>query len=207
MKKLFLASSLDMVADDIVKKLNTNQRKLVFITTASEAETGDKVWLEDDRKALVSAGFDVSDYTFTGKTAATIKNDLEKYEVISIEGGNTFYLLEQIQKSNCAGIVRQMVENGTPYLGSSAGSIIAGPDIYPVRHLDTDHFSELKDFAGLNLVDFIIFPHWGSDYFKELYLDRRMDYNYNDNHKYMLLTDNQYIEVQDDWQRIIDVKN
>ncbi len=205
MKKLFLTSSVDMVAADIGKKLDLTQRKLIFIITASEDETGDLSWRDDDRNALVKAGFDVTDYTFTGKTTTAIEQTLKQFDVICMEGGNTFFLLEQIQKSGCAEVIRQLVKNGMPYIGSSAGSIVAGPDIYPLRRLDDYDISHMSSFEGLGLVDFVVFPHWGSDHFKEMYLNKRLDINYNDDHKYVLLTDNQYIEIDGDTMRFIDV--
>ncbi len=194
-----------MVAADIVKKLEPSQRKLLFVITASEDETGTVQWREDDRNALIKAGFDVTDYTFTGKTTTEIKQTLKQFDVLCIEGGNTFLLLEQIQKTGCADNIRQLVENGMPYIGSSAGSIVAGPDIYPTRRLDDYDLSRLNGFAGLGLVDFVIFPHWGSEHFKDLYLNKRLDINYNDKHKYMVLTDNQYIETDGETMKFIDI--
>lgn len=205
MKKLFLTSSVDRVARYIAEKIRPQATKLIFVTTASEVEKDDLQWLEDDRKALIEAGFDITDYTITGKTSDQVENDLKPFDVICIEGGNTFYLLEQIQQSGCSEVLRKLIIDGKIYIGSSAGSIIAGPNIYPVRHLDDDDFPHLKGFEGLNLVDFVVFPHWGSEYFKGLYLNRRLEYNYNNKYKYMLLTDNQYLEVEEGCIKFIDV--
>lgn len=207
MKKLFLASSIDVTASDIAKHLLVKGLKLIFINTPAEGENGDKQWLENDRTALVKAGFMVSDYTITGKTREQIKNHFARFDIIFVSGGNTFYVLEKIQQSDCAEIIRDYVEQGKIYVGSSAGSILAGPDIYPSYYLDAvKKAPNLKGYGGLNLTDVVVLPHWGSDYFKELYLNKRLEHAYTSKHKIILLTDSQYLKVENNRYEIIDVK-
>lgn len=74
-------------------------QKCAFILTASEAEQGDKWWLREDRDALTSAGFDVFDYTLTGKTSEDVAQALKDADVLFVAGGKTFYLLGQAQKN------------------------------------------------------------------------------------------------------------
>ena len=206
MKKLFLASSVDVVAPDIAKHLPAKGLKLVFINTPAEGEDGDKQWLENDRAALVKEGFVVSDYTVTGKTSTEIKDHLAEFDVIFISGGNTFYALEKIQQSGCAEIIHDYVEQGKIYIGSSAGSVLAGPDIYPSYYVDAiEKAPNLKGYRGLDLIDVVVLPHWGNDYFKELYLNKRLEHVYTPDHKIILLTDNQYLSVENDKYEIIDV--
>lgn len=208
MNKIFLTSSVDVVVQDLVKNISDlKDKKLVFITTASEVEQGDLEWLNDDRTALINVGFDVTDYTFTGKNRNQIEQDLEPFDAIHIEGGNTFYLLQVIQQSDCTSVIRGLVEKGTMYIGSSAGSIIAGPDIYPVHNLDDISKAPLlHGYKGLGLVDFVVLPHWGNLHFKDEYLNQRMDACYNDHNKLVILTDNQYIYLEDNTYCHIDVR-
>ncbi|PKH51938.1 dipeptidase PepE [Tenacibaculum sp. Bg11-29] len=65
---------------------------------------------------------------------------LEEAEAIFTGGGNTFELVNQLYKNNIIDILKEVVENGTPYFGTSAGSNICGvtmmntndmPIIYP----------------------------------------------------------------------------
>lgn len=206
MKKLFLASSVSVVASDIAKQLSVKGLKLVFINTPAEGEEGDKQWLENDRVALAKEGFKVSDYTVTGKTREEIKNHLAGFDVIFISGGNTFYALEKIQQSGCAEVIRDYVEQGKIYIGSSAGSVLAGPDIYPAYYTDAvEKAPNLKGYRGLGLTDVVVLPHWGSAYFKELYMNKRLEHIYTPDHKIILLTDNQYLCVENDIYKIIDV--
>ena len=129
-------------------------------------------------------------------------------DIIFFSGGNQFHLLSQIQQTGCADIIRDLVKKGKIYIGSSAGSIVAGPDIYPTRLIDDANMKgNVKLYEGLGLVDFIVLPHWGSEDFREIYLNQRLENAYNDSedNKLILLKDNQYIIVKDSWYKIISV--
>lgn len=72
-------------------------------------------------------------------------------------GGNTFLLVSQLYENNVMQVLKKVVENGTPYLGSSAGSNITGmtmqttndmPIIYP------------PSFNTLGLIPFNLNPHY-----------------------------------------------
>lgn len=72
-------------------------------------------------------------------------------------GGNTFLLVTQLYQNNVMEVLAEVVENGTPYLGSSAGSNITGvtmqttndmPIIYP------------PSFKTLELIPFNLNPHY-----------------------------------------------
>ena len=131
MKRLFLTSSVHAVAHDIAKRVNLSKgNKLVFIDTAAEFEEGDKTWLKNDRQALVDSGFNVSDYTITGKTQEQIEKDLAPFDSIYLSGGHTAYLLQQSQKSGFVSLIKELIlKQEKTYIGTSAGSIIAGPKI------------------------------------------------------------------------------
>lgn len=72
-------------------------------------------------------------------------------------GGNTFLLVSQLYKNNIMTVLAETVKNGTPYLGTSAGSNICGltmqttndmPIIYP------------PSFQTLGLIPFNLNPHY-----------------------------------------------
>lgn len=208
MKHLFLTSSVHAVAHDLPHHFDTpvNDFSLVFIDTPAKVEEGDKQWLRDDRAALVKAGFQVFDYDISGKTTESFEKDLSRADIIYVSGGNTFYMLQESQKTGFVDYVRQRVNSGTPYIGTSAGSILAGPDIYPTHHLDNmDQAPDLKGCEGFGLVDVVIFPHWGSNSFKKRYLEAQLEHAYAYGHKYILLNDQQYLHAKDDWYQIVEV--
>lgn len=207
-RRIFLTSSVNRVAGDIAKKLGGAKRwKLLYIYTACEKKRGE-LWEKNDYNALRKAGFEMIEYTFTGQTKEMVRKTLKKVDIIYIGGGNTFYLLEKIQLAHCAALVRESVSKGKVYIGTSAGSIVAGPDISPVKNLDKiKEAPKLKGYQGLGLVDFVVLPHWGSGHFKSRYLSQRLKNNYNTKNKLILLNDYQYVQAEGEWQRIVEVKH
>ena len=204
MRELFLTSSVHAVAHDIAKRVDLeNRRALVFIDTAAEVERGDKTWLKDERQALVDAGFTVSDYSITDKSHEQLEDDLCNYDVLYLSGGNTAYLLYQSQKTGFLSLVKELVGNRDKiYIGTSAGSIIAGPRL---SDYDSDERPELENRECYGFVNVTIAPHWGSEHFRERYLGKRLKAVYNkDQVTLLLLTDYQYVHVRDDQMSVID---
>lgn len=207
MKQLFLTSSIHAVAHDIAKKVNlAKANKLVFITTAADIEKGDKTWLDDDRRSLVNAGFNVTDYTIVGKSYEQLDKDLRDYDFIYLSGGNTFYLIRQSEETGFSKLVRELVLNkGKIYIGTSAGSIIAGPKC-PDYLLSKKEAEQGEKTEGYGFVNFTILPHWGSQFFKERYLKDRLKMAYKVRQvPLLILTDNQYVYVVDGRFEIVDV--
>ena len=208
---MFLASSIDQTAEQIAKEIDKDPKslKLVFISTAAEAEEGDKRWLKDDRDSLAKEGFDITDYTLTGKSSSDIQNDLERFDIVHINGGNSFYLLIQARKSGFDKWVREVIFSGKKiYIGSSVGSMVASPNIEIARKIETkDYENKLKSFESFGLVDFITLPHWGSDYFKSSYLNHRLDFAYKPENKIILLNDWQYVKVEGEMYKIVDIRD
>ena len=178
----------------------------MFIDTAAEPEEGDKEWLKNDRKALVDAGFEVTDYTITGKTKEELESYLSKFDYIYLSGGNTVYLLQQSQKTGFISVIRDLVNNkGKTYIGTSAGSIITGTKV-PDYLFDESKDIKLEDLSGYGFVNFTILPHWGSEDFREKYLDKRLEKAFKkDQVPLLLLTDNQYVHVKNDHLEIVNI--
>jgi dipeptidase E len=207
MKRLFLTSSVNFVARDIAKRINQKNLKLLFVLTPTEIEEGDLQWLKDDRQSLVDAGFLVTDYTITGKTQEEVQKALDETDVLYMSGGNTFWFLSKVQESNCADAIRDFVASGKIYISTSAGSILAGPDILPTRNLEKfKKVPKLENYKGLCLVDFLIMPHWGSESFKTRYVNERLEHTYTEDYSIILLPNDSYIMVEGDKYKIIKVK-
>lgn len=208
MIKLFLTSSVDTVAHDIARKLDlSTNNKLVFITTPSETDKGDLKWMQDDRKSLVDVGFIVTDYTITGKSKTQLETELSIFDYIYMSGGDTFYLLEKSIETGFINVVRDLVlKQGKTYIGTSAGSIICGEKC-PDYLLDKKVHNLDMNRNGYGFVNFTILPHWGSAHFKERYLDKRLSLAYKkDQVPLLLLTDTQYVCIENETMRITEVK-
>ncbi len=209
MKKLFLTSSVHTVASDIAKRVDLSKgKKLVFIATAAEQKIkkgSNMTWLQNDRQALIDAGFDVEDCTITHKNLDQLKTDLPKYDFIYLSGGDCIYLLEQSHKSGFYNYIHELIkEQGKTYIGTSAGSIITASRLQ--EYYFDDPADNGEKYKGYGFINFAIAPHWGREDYRKKYLERRLELAYLENQiLLLLLTDNQYVIVEDDQYQIVDV--
>jgi dipeptidase E len=78
-------------------------------------------------------------------------------EVIFVGGGNTFRLLTGLYDHALIGAIRQAVAGDALYIGSSAGSIVAGPTLKTTKDMPV---VQPPSFDALGLVPFQISPHY-----------------------------------------------
>lgn len=112
----------------------------------------------DDYTAIVRLAFAKINKTVKGlHEFENPIHEIQNTQGIFTGGGNTFLLVTQLYENNIMEVLVKVVENGTPYLGSSAGSNIAGltmqttndmPIIYP------------PSFKTLGLLPFNLNPHY-----------------------------------------------
>jgi dipeptidase E len=78
-------------------------------------------------------------------------------EALFVGGGNTFRLLAALYELDLLEPIRSRVTGGMPYIGSSAGSIVACPSLGTTKDMP---IMEPPSFRALSLIPFQISPHY-----------------------------------------------
>ena len=94
--------------------------------------------------------------------------------------------------------VRQYIERGGVYIGESAGSIIAGPNIEVTALCGDINNICLEDLTGLGFIDTTILPH-----FEEKQSNEVKEFKSRVNYLVVTLSDNQAMLIIDNKEKII----
>ncbi|MEI6498807.1 MAG: Type 1 glutamine amidotransferase-like domain-containing protein [bacterium] len=196
--KLFLTSQANMVLDKIVSMIDkpASQLSVVFIPTAGNPYGEDKPWMDADRDKLDELGFKVMDFDIDGKSEDDVREKLSEADVIFVAGGNAFYLLEKMRNSGTDKVINELKGSDKIYIGSSAGSCIAGPDIESLAAFDDPSKAQLKSSKALGLVDFVVLPHAGKD--KYAPIQGKILKDFSDKYKIIQITDTEMLDKNGD---------
>jgi dipeptidase E len=82
---------------------------------------------------------------------------IDEADAIFVGGGNTFRLLKGLYDHDLLASIRGRVAAGMPYIGSSAGSIVACPTLKTTKDMPV---VQPPSFEALGLVPFQISPHY-----------------------------------------------
>lgn len=201
MQRLAL-SSIDVLSFRYLTDKSFQELKVAFIPTAANVYE-DKWFVERDREILQQAGVHYIEFDIAGKTKNEVRSALDGMDVAIVEGGNTFYLLEKVRVSGFDAVIKDLIDQGVIYVGSSAGAVLACPNIAPVKYFDNPADApNLKNYEGLNFVDFVILPHYEPDKQDENYIKAIIDCKKLEL-PYQLLTNGQSIIVEGDSWKIV----
>lgn len=143
MKKMIIASTSTIYKGKYLEYLLPTlkvffkgAKTLLFIPYARPSGLTYEDYTNIAKKALATIGINVKGIHEFENAKEAIKNA----EGIFTGGGNTFELVNQLYKNDVLETLKEVLEQGTPYLGTSAGSNICGvnmkntndmPIVYP----------------------------------------------------------------------------
>lgn len=203
MKNIIIASTSTLhggeYLDYLLPELQTffsNVNEILFIPYARPSGIS-----HDDYTKKVTGAF--AQINKTVKGIHEFENPIEAIENaqgIFTGGGNTFLLVSQLYKHNIIDALEKVVKNGTPYLGTSAGSNICGltmsttndmPIVYP------------PSFRTLGFVSFNINPHYldpieGSTHMGETRETRINEFHHFNPQPVVGLREGSWLEVKGD---------
>lgn len=160
MRKIIIASTstlyngayLDYLLPTLKKNFE-NVKTLLFIPYARPSGISHEAYTNKVKTAFSNLNIEIKGiHEFENPIEA-----VENSEALFVGGGNTFVLVNELYKNNLLDTIEKVVNNGTPYLGTSAGSNICGltigttndmPIVYP------------PSFRTLGFVSFNINPHY-----------------------------------------------
>ena len=160
MQRLILASEFTETAQAACALFASEitGKKAVFIPTAAYGEG-----YEPDEDLEIAAFRDLQietqSFDIAGKNHDQVRDVLQGAAIVYVGGGNTFYLLEHMNKCGFSALIQEHFNRGGIYVGSSAGSIVASPDIGFIAPMDDPDKGQLDSYEALGLIDFNFVPH------------------------------------------------
>jgi len=130
-----------------------NCKTILFVPYARPGGISHEDYTDKVRSAFAKINKDVTGlHEFENATEA-----IRKAEAIFTGGGNTFLLVSQLYKFKVMDVLAETVKNGTPYLGTSAGSNITGLTMQTTNDMPIVYPSS---FQTMGAISFNLNPHY-----------------------------------------------
>lgn len=128
--------------------------QIAFIPFAA-VNMDDDAYTANVKEALKSLPHDI--ITVKPETA---KETIRNADAVMTGGGNTFKLIHDLHALKLVDLIRDKVNNGTPYIGWSAGANILAPGIGTTNDMPV---MEPESFNALGLFPFQVNPHYNNE--------------------------------------------
>lgn len=139
-------------ATDEIKDLLRDRKKVIFIPYANPGGIGYEAYVNALQPTFCEMG-----YHLQLLDANDPAKSLKGAEAIFIGGGNTWQLLKDLKDKRLLDVIREAVDGGTPYIGSSAGSNVAGLTIGNTNDMPA---ADCYGREAMGLVRFNVNPHY-----------------------------------------------
>lgn len=176
-----------------------NGKRVAYIPTAANAQGWESWKLGGSWNLVQTLGMDISLIVLEECSPETILEKVSGCDIIWVSGGQCGYLLYWMRRMRLEQHIKELLERGAVYVGSSAGSMITGHSLDIVEWYPGEYEYGASVIPGLGLVDFDILPHYRED------MDEEIRKSYKGNDLY-LLKDGEVVIVDGDVIRLIGEK-
>lgn len=162
MQRLFLASLFKDVSQIFVDFANENLvgKTVTFIPTAALPDKLD-FHIKYSKELLSKMGLVVDELEISTAAHSDIVNKLENNDYIYVAGGNTYFLLQEMNRTGSGNLIKTQINAGKLFVGESAGAILLAPDIAYSKETDNPLAApQLNTYEALNIIDFYPVPHY-----------------------------------------------
>lgn len=135
-----------------------SESRILIVAYAQGPE--EEFYVNESKQEIQRLGFE--NIVIANMHSPVYVSALGNFDVIYVCGGNTFAILAKLRETGLGDFIIGQVRNGTIYVGVSAGSIIAGPNVEIAGWGSEGDKNEinLQDLTGFNLVGIEVFPHF-----------------------------------------------
>ena len=138
MKQLFLCSyfaGVKKLFRDYAKEKNL-EKKVLFIPTAGNKEDY-TAYIDEAQQTFRDLGFEIEILDIASCDRETAQAKIFQSKIIYVSGGNTFYLLQELNKKQLLPFIKEKIRDGLVYIGESAGAIITAKDLTTINSWTT----------------------------------------------------------------------
>lgn len=199
MRRLLLTSDFNFSVQDGLRLLfkDVSKIKLAYITTAAKG-SNNKTYIDLHKEMMRGERISFNELDIEGKNEAELRELFKGNDAVYVEGGNTFYLLKAVRESGFGVVIKELIEKGVPYIGSSAGSYITCPTIEMATWTKQRERFGVVNLDALNIVPFLIKAHYVPE-MKDI-LKGKID---NAKYETRILKDGQAILVEGDSYKLV----
>ncbi len=158
-RKLLLVSTSKVHGQGYMEYLHDELRDffvginvVTFVPFARPGGISHDEYTDIARKGFAPAGIEIK-----GAHKGNISDNINNAEAIFVGGGNTFVLTKAMHEKKLLQQMRERVMNGMPYMGSSAGTNLAGLTVGTTNDMPIVWPPSLE---ALQLIGFNINPHY-----------------------------------------------
>ncbi|MDR7328460.1 Type 1 glutamine amidotransferase-like domain-containing protein [Corynebacterium guangdongense] len=178
--------------------------RVAYVPDATRSFAHKTEWVNVEREMLRGHGLEIVELPLAATAPAETDRVLGEVDGVYVAGGETFDLLGVLRTTGNFEVLRRHVLAGLPYIGTSAGAVLAGPSIEPVSLMDDPGLAgPLSDYSGLGLTDYVIIPHLGDNPPFSMDVFAETVRTYGADWKLVLLHDGQALLVDDDGTHLV----